>query len=78
MIAYLLFAATMCLSLGVIAMLVGGMFRSRAGLPKGRIVYSDIRTERKPAVALVSDRFQPIGKPDFILSTHDDSELAMS
>lgn len=72
MITYLLpAAAILCLLLAALSLMAARGARARAGIPQGRIVYSDVGTEQQPSKALVSQRYRLAGKPDYIVSTAD-------
>lgn len=45
----------------------GGRLRQRAGLPQGRVVYSDAGAWRRNEQALYSARHRLVGKPDYLL-----------
>ncbi len=59
--------ALLLLGLALLLWLVAGRARQAAGLPAGRVVYSDTRAWGRLETALFSSRLQLTGKPDYLV-----------
>ncbi len=71
MSTWLLLLALLLLLAG--ALLYGEAYRRRrrSGLPRGKVVYADTGTWRRPDHPLVSSRYRLIGKPDYLVHTDE-------
>lgn len=56
--------------LGVLLLLLSSRQRRKAGLPAGRVIYSDHKQWGRIETALYDPTFNLTGKPDFILETN--------
>ena len=65
----LILLATGVLLLGFGLLILSQRLRAQAGLPAGRIVYSDTGTRRDLERPLISRRYGLVGKPDYLLET---------
>ncbi len=61
----LLFAIVLLLAVALL--ILSQRLRSQAGLPAGRVVYSDTGTRREIERPLISRRHGLVGKPDYLL-----------
>jgi len=59
--------ALLLLGLALLLWLVAQRARQAAGLPAGRVVYSDTRAWGRPERPLFSSRLQLAGKPDYLV-----------
>jgi CRISPR-associated exonuclease Cas4 len=64
---WLLSGAIGLLALGVALLWSAGRLRRRAGLPGGRVIYSDMRTWRECPEPLYSSSVNLTGKPDYLV-----------
>jgi CRISPR-associated exonuclease Cas4 len=53
--------------LGMALLVAAFALRRRTGVPWARVVYSDTRAWQPPPQALLSRRYQLVGKPDYLL-----------
>ena len=67
-----LFLLLLVIVLLICALLAGSVARrarERAGLPEGRVLYSDSGRERRPQEALISLKYGLKGRPDYLVET---------
>jgi CRISPR-associated exonuclease Cas4 len=66
----MLYIISLLVILGVLLLLLSSRQRHKAGLPAGRVIYSDHKQWGKIETALYDPTFNLTGKPDFILETN--------
>ena len=71
MIAYLAVAFVLLIAISLLLLRRAGTQQQQAGLPEGRVVYSDTDAWNRVEEPLFSRRHLLTGKPDYLLETDD-------